>query len=145
MSSTVAFSGKFLMLSDKSHVLPNFTISSITSNSGIGMMIAACFCTIILDFTSSNDPSEYFTIIVASIVLAVVVSGFSLNSYVMSLGKFSELTIKTFAFIVSPSRSFMSLPSGLFTNAWVFVAFATILTEFSIASPGCIVQFIGSL
>ena len=145
MSSTVAFSGKFLILSVKSYILPNSTISSIASTSGIGVMMAACFWTIMVDFTSSIDPSEYFTIIVTSIVPAVFVSGFSLNSKVVFAGKFCRLSISFSASIVSPSKILISFPAGLFANACVFVAFATISTEFSIASPGLIVQLIGSL
>ena len=145
MSVTVAPFGKFLMLSVKSYVFPNSTISSIVSTVGIGVITAACFCTIIFNCTSSTDPSLYFTIIVASNFPAVFVSGFSLNSNVVSAGKVSTFATKSFASTLSPSRIFISLPVGSLTDACVFVAFAIISTEFSIFSPGLTVQFIGDL
>ena len=145
MSVTFAPVGKFVMLSVKSYVSPNPTISSIASTVGIGVMIAACFCTIIFDCTLSIEPSEYFTIIVSSNFPAVFVSGFSLNSNVVSVGIASEFATKSFASTLSPSRIFISLPIGSLTDACVFVAFAIISTEFSIFSPGLTVQFIGDL
>ena len=117
MSVTFAPLGKFLMLSVKSYVLPNSTISSIASTVGIGVITAACFCTIIVDFTSLIDPSEYFTIIVASNFPAVFVSGFSLNSNVVFSGKSCLFAINSDASTFSPSRILISLPVGSFVSA----------------------------
>ena len=56
-SSTVAPSGKFLMLSVKSYVPPNSTCSASALTVGIGVIVLPSIVTFTFTETSSFDPS----------------------------------------------------------------------------------------
>ncbi len=121
-SSTVAPSGRFLMLSVRSYSPPKLTVSASAVTDGIGVIVLASIVTFTFTATSSVDPSGYVTTTVASFVPSVVVSGVSLNSYLVPVGRSSLFLIPSSAFGVPPTLVLMSCPCGSFFSASVLSA-----------------------
>ena len=116
-SSTVAPSGKFLMLSVRSYSPQKSTVSAYASTVGIGVIVPASIVTFTFTDTSSFDPSGYVTTTVASFVPSVVVSTGYLNSYFVPSGRSPLFVITSSAFGVSPFLTEMSSAVGLFISA----------------------------
>ena len=93
MSSTVAPSGRFLMLSVRSTVLPHGTISFIVSTVGTGVIIPAFSTTFTGTSTSFVDPSLNVTSTLPVVLPGLLVSGASFSFTVAPSGRLSMLSV----------------------------------------------------